>query len=259
MTTTSTYNSAGNLTQVTNSGSAPSVVSNDAQGQTSSMTDGTGTSSFSYDPFGELTSATSGAGKTVSYAYGADGQLTGITYPLPSGATWAPASSVSYSYDHDGRLSTVTDFNGNQIAITDGANGLPATQSLGPSGDTLNYSYDQTGSPSAIALEDSSGTTLQSFAYTDAPDGLILADTDTPLSANSPASYTYDPQGRLASMTPGSGSALSYSFDPSGDLTTLATGAAGQYNSAGELTQSTLSGPGTRSANSPPTPARPPP
>lgn len=49
----------------------------------------------------------------------------------------------------------------------------------------------------------------------------------------------------MVSTTPGSGSTRNYAFDPSGDLTTLPTGSTGQYNSAGELTQSTLSGTAT--------------
>jgi YD repeat-containing protein len=52
------------------------------------MTDATGTSSYVYDPFGELTSASNGANQTMGYGYIPDGQLTSITYPLPSGATW---------------------------------------------------------------------------------------------------------------------------------------------------------------------------
>jgi YD repeat-containing protein len=57
------------------------------------MTDATGTSSFVYDPFGEQTSAQNGAGQTTGYAYDADGNPAGVTYPLPSTATWATSAT----------------------------------------------------------------------------------------------------------------------------------------------------------------------
>lgn len=69
-----------------------------------------------------------------------------------------------------------------------------------------------------------------------------MTKTDTPSSSQSPAAYTYDGQGRVTSMTPGSGPALSYFFDPSGNLTTLPTGASGGYDHASELSSSVLSG-----------------
>jgi RHS repeat-associated protein len=135
----------------------------------------------------------------------------------------------------------VTDFNGHQITIGSTADGEPKSQTLGSSGDTITTSYDPIGSQSAITLKNSSST-QQSFTYSDAPSGNILSETDTPTSPQSPAGYTYDAQGRVTSMTPGSGSANNYGFDASSNLTTLPTGATGTYNNAGELTSSTLSG-----------------
>jgi RHS repeat-associated protein len=203
------------------------------------MADATGTSSYVYDSFGELTSCTSGAGKAVTYGYDADGDLTGVTYPLGS-PSWAATSTVGYTYDHAGTMTTVTDFNGNAITITPTADGLPATEALGSTGGTVTTSYDQTDSPASITLKSTGGTTLQSFTYADSPAGTILNETDTPTSAQSPAVYTYDAKGRITSMTPGTGSTLNYGFDASSDLTTLPTGASGTYDNAGELSSSTL-------------------
>jgi YD repeat-containing protein len=92
-----------------------------------------------------------------------------------------------------------------------------------------------------ISLSSASGT-LQSFTYSKAPAGNILTETDSPSSSGSPATYTYDPLGRVATLTPGSGTALGYGFDASGNLTTLPNGANGTYDDAGELTAATLSG-----------------
>jgi RHS repeat-associated protein len=263
-TTTSTYDPAGNMLTSTDpdgvittysytplnleatvsySGSSAHSVSYsyDADGNKTGMSDATGSTSYSYDPFGELTSTTNGAGQTTSYEYTPDGQVNSITYPLPSGATWATSDSVSYGFDNADRLTSVTDFNGNKITITDTADGLPTSQVLGPTGDTITTSYDNTDSPASITLENSSST-LQSFSYTDAPSGDILTETDTPSSPNSPATYTYDGQGRVTSMIPGSGSQLTYAFDASGNLTTLPNGATGTYDHADELTSAALSG-----------------
>jgi RHS repeat-associated protein len=204
------------------------------------MTDGTGTSSYTWDPFGELTSETDGAGQTASYDYEPTGDVAGITYPLPA-ATWATSHKVTFTYDEAGRLSAVTDFNGNKIAITDNSDDLPASIALGATGDTIATAYDATGSPSSISLSNGSST-LQSFAYSDAPSGDPLSETDTPASVHSPATYTYDGQDRIASMTPGSGTTSAFTFDPSSNLTLLPNGATGTYDNAGELTGSALSG-----------------
>ncbi|MGO8956657.1 MAG: phage tail tip lysozyme [Streptosporangiaceae bacterium] len=225
--------------------SAHSVsYSYDADGGRTAMTDATGSSSYQYDSFGELTSTTNGAGQVTGYGYNPDGQVTGITYPLPSTAGWATSDTVSYGYDNADQLNSVTDFNGHQITVGNTPDGLSNSVTLGSSGDTISTSYDPTDTPSAITLKNSTST-LQSFTYTDAPAGTILNETDTPSSPQTPAAYTYDPLGRVTSMTPGSGTRLSYGFDASGNLTTLPTGATTGttgYDKAGELTSSTLSG-----------------
>jgi RHS repeat-associated protein len=243
VTTTYTYTPASLKATVTYSGSSAHSVSYgyDADGSKTAMTDGTGSSSFIYDPFGELTSATNGAGQVTGYGYNADGQVSTVTYPLPASATWATSASVSYGYDIADRLTSVTDFNANKINIANTADGLPYTQALGSTGDTITATYDNTDAASALTLANSSST-LQSFTYSDAPAGNILSETDSPASPTSPAGYGYDAQGRVTSMVPGSGSPLNYGFDASGDLTTLPSGATGSYDKAGELTSSVLSG-----------------
>ena len=262
-TTTSTYNSSGDMltrtdpngvittwtytppnqpATVSYSGASAHAVSYtyDASGNRTAMTDATGSSSFTYDPFGELTSTQNGAGQVTGYGYSADGQVTGITYPLPAAATWATSSTVSYGYDNADLLSSVTDFNNHQISVGNNADGLTNSLGLGSSGDTITTTYDPTDTPSLVALKNATST-LQSFTYSDAPAGTILSETDTPAAPASPATYTYTAQGRVASMKPGTGTTLSYGFDPSGNLTTLPTGAAGTYDHDSELTSAVLS------------------
>jgi RHS repeat-associated protein len=244
VTTTWTYTSASLAASVSYSGgSAHSVTYGyDADGNRTSMSDATGSSSYGYDPFGELTSTTNGAGQVTGYGYNADGQASAVTYPLPSTATWASTRTVSYTYDNAGLLATVTDFNGQQIGIGDTADGSPNPVTLGSTGDTLATTYSATDTASAIALKNSGGTSLQSFSYSDSPAGTILSETDTPSSAQSPATYAYDAQGRVTSMTPGSGTTHTYGFDASSNLTTLPAAGTGSYDKNGELTSATLSG-----------------
>jgi RHS repeat-associated protein len=244
VTTTWTYTPLSLAATVSYSGGSAHSVSYgyDANGSKVSMSDATGSSSYSYDPFGELTSTTNGAGQVTGYGYNGDGQPLTITYPLPSAATWASTRTVSYTYDNAGQLTGVTDFNGQQIGIASTADGSPNSVTLGSTGDTLTATYSAADAASAIALKNGGGSTLQSFSYSDSPAGTILSETDTPSSALSPATYTYDAQGRVTSMTPGSGSAHSYGFDASSNLTALPAGGTGSYDKNGELTSATLSG-----------------
>ncbi len=242
VTQTNTYTPLDQLATVSYSDSTHSVsYGYDANGNRLSMVDASGTSSYGYDVFDELTSYENGAGKTVSYAYDADGDTTGVTYPLGSGASWASSDTVSYGYDDADELSSVTDFNGHTTTVGSTADGLPNSLSLGSSGDTVTTSYDPTDTPSLIKLANSS-TTLQQFSYSDVPSGAIGSETDTPSSSVSPAAYTYDAQNRVTQLTPGSESAHTYAFDASGNATTLPNGATGTYDYASELTAGAMSG-----------------
>jgi RHS repeat-associated protein len=243
ITTTLTYTPQNLTASVAYSGSSAHQVSYtyDANDNKTAMSDATGTSGFLFDPFGELASATNGAGQTTSYSYDADGDTTGITYPLPPEANWATSDTVSYGYDDADLLTSVTDFNGRQITLGNTSDGITDSEALGSTGDTITTSYDNTDNPSAVVLKNSSST-LQSFTYSDAPAGGILSEADAPASSESPASYSYDAQGRVTSMTLGDNSTANYGFDSSSNLTTLPNGAIGTYDNAGELTSSTLSG-----------------
>ena len=246
MTTTLTYTPAGQTASVSYSGASAHSVSYsyDAEGTMTQVTDATGTSTFTHNPFGELTSATNGARQVTGYGYDADGNTTSITYPLPATATWATSPTVTYSYDHADHLTGITDFNGKQLTISRTADGLPGSAILGATGDTITTGYDNTDSPTTIALKNSTST-LQSFGYSYSPAGTILSETDTPTSPRTPAAYSYDAQGRVTSMTPGSGAALNYGFDASSNLTTLPAGASASYDHASELTSSVSGGTAT--------------
>jgi RHS repeat-associated protein/uncharacterized repeat protein (TIGR02059 family) len=240
VTTTNTYTPLNQLATVGYSGSSAHSVSYgyDASGNRLSMSDASGSSSYVYDPFNELTSSQNGAGQTLTYSYNADGQTSGITYPLGAGASWATSDTVSYGYDNADELNSITDFNGNTISIGNTPDGLPNSLGLGSSGDTLSTTYDATDTPSDISL--GHGSTLLDLSYSDVPAGGISSETTTPTTSTSPAAYDYDAQNRVTQLTPGGGSTLNYAFDASGNLTTLPTNASGTYDNTSELTSSTL-------------------
>ncbi len=205
------------------------------------MSDTTGNSAYAYDPFNELSGYTNGAGKHVGYLYDPDGDLSTLTYPLGSGATWATSDSVTYGYDHADELNAITDFSGTTNSLTNTPDGLPHVLSLGATGDTITTTYDPTDNPSDIKLANGA-TTLQEFAYADTPSGTINNEADTPSSSLTPAAYDYNALGRVTQMTPGSTTVDNYGYDPSGNLTTLPTGASASYDDASELTSSNQTG-----------------
>jgi RHS repeat-associated protein len=245
MTTTYTYTPAGKEATVSYSGSAAHSITfgYDADGSKVSMADATGTTTNTYDPFGELTSTTNGHGQTTGYSYDADGNTTGIIYPLPSSATWATTATVGYTYDNASNLTAVTDFAGHAIGVTSNAAGLATQRTLGATGDTITTGYDNSNRTSSISLANSSGTTLQSLAYGDAPDGSILTETDSPTSAGTSKTYTYTAQDQLSSEA--NSGTDGYAYDASGSLTGLPGNATGSYDNAGELTSSAKSGTAT--------------
>ncbi len=236
VTGTDTYSPLNQLLSVSYTNGTPNVTySYDANGNLIAMVDGTGTTTNVYDPFDELTSTTDGGGDNTTYTYDLDGETTGITYPLGPYAWWTSSDAVAYTYDHADQLATVTDFNGHTSDVTENADGMTSALTLGSSGKTVNTVYAANNEPSTIEL--GTGSSYK-FAYSDAPAGNVVSETDTPSSSLSPADYAYNAQSQVTSDTPGTGSALNYAEDQSGNLTTLPTGASGTFDDASELTSS---------------------
>ncbi len=241
VTATKTYTPLNLLASVSfSNGTTGNTYTYDADNDEIGMTDASGTTTSVFDVYREQTSTTNGAGVTIEHAYDLDGYVYRVTYAL-GGATWDSTPTIIYQFDKADDITLVTDFNGNISRIGYTADGLPTTLRFGSSGPTVTTSYATNDAPTSITL--GNGSTLQEFAYSDAPEGNIVSETDTPSSSLSPADYTYDPQDRVTGDTPGSGSTKTYSEDRSSDLTTLPTGATGSYyGSSMELSSSVLSG-----------------
>ncbi|HVB45079.1 MAG TPA: RHS repeat-associated core domain-containing protein [Streptosporangiaceae bacterium] len=209
-TTSYAYDGSGRLIQTTspptiNGGpSQVTVGTYNSEGQLASETTGYGTSaastvSYCYDP----------AGHTTSVVY-ADGNTSGVaecetTSPWVINSSSYPTQAsyqTTYSYDSVGELVSVT---------------RPAT-SAAPSGAATSFTYDPTGNQ--LTATDPNGVTA-TMTYT--PAGNEASVTYSGSSAHS-ASYAFDANGNMTSMTDATGTSA-YSYDPFDELTSAENGA----------------------------------
>ena len=254
-----TYNAAGevtastdflgNATHFTYSGPFNRLASmTDANGNTTSYsyssagdllsatyTDGTASSS-TYDPEGDATSFLNANGQPIQYTYNASGQMTSETF--------SDGSSYSYTYDNYGNLITATDATGTTTFTYD-----PMTQLLTkvayPDSLSLTFTYNAAGQRTSMV--DQMGFTVN---YTYDQDGRLSTLTDG--SGNLIVTYTYDADGRLSLKTNGNGTYTTYQYDADGNVLHLINYAPGgavnsrfdyTYNALGlETTEDTLDG-----------------
>jgi RHS repeat-associated protein len=264
-TSTSTYDSAGNLATLTTVGgtatygydagdqltsityslpasgyaAAPNVsYGYDADGHRTSMTDGTGTTSYTYDTLDRLQSTTNGAGAVVSYGYDLDNEVTSIVYPGTS-------HTVTQAWDGAGREKSVTDWLSHTTNFSYDADGNLVTEAL-PNTTTITSTYDA--ADNVLSTKDALNSTptspFASFAYTYNADQQVQTETDTGTPAPTSETYGYDPLSRLQSS-----SSASYGYNASGDPTQLGS-ATQSFNAAHELTSQaqTITRVGTNSA-----------
>jgi RHS repeat-associated protein len=269
MTTTYTYTPAGQVSNESYSDSEHQVaLTYDVAGERLSMKDAASVSnsqsSYSYNPAGSLATATNEAGQTTSYGYDLLGDVTAVSYPLPSSATWATNDTVEYGFDQAQHLTSVTDFAGSTTTVANSADGQPSAVTLPTStAASVKTVYDNTDAPCVIALVPSgvSPTTcsagvpsgsLLGFSYTYKPNGAVDTETDMPSQSYEPSGYAYNAADRVTSLTPGTGTLQSYTTDASGNLTTLAANTEAVYKYGGELCWSATGNP-TGGCGSPPT------
>lgn len=217
-----TYDPAGNLTSMTQ-----------PDGNVPGATAGSFTTTYSYDAINELTSQTDAAGGLTSYGYDDVGNLTTITNPVENATPGNTTAWATYSYDLDHRVTAITDaagFTTSQAFDLDGfitsktdKNQKTTYFTLDPRGDltqvmvphdasgsnivfdTTQYVYDQAGNrikvitPRGVASGDANAFTRQT--QYDA-DNRIKAQLSAPVdSTSAETDYTYDPAGRLASVS----------------------------------------------------------
>ena len=216
------------------------------------MTDPRGkTTSYAYDPRGDLLTVTGPLGHATTYTYDLagnelsatdpDGNETTYTYDADNrvltetqGAGSPAATTSSFTYDPDGNELTYTDGLGSTTTYT--YNYLDElTSSKDALGNTTAYTYDPDGNRLTLANPENKTTTwaynpddqVSSVSYSDGsthavsytynPQGEVATMAD----GTGTSTYSYDNAGELLSYTNGAGATVSYGYDPDGNVTTL--------------------------------------
>ena len=225
-TTSNGYDAYGDQTSVTdpNGNETTSCFYVSSDGCASGAPDGGGAASMEYsttrpdtsaDPSGEVTATsylpggltgavTTPAGTTTT-GYDVAGDATSRTYSETASGYSTPAD-VTTTYNQDGSRHTMTDGTGTTTYAYDDAGdatseALVAGWGTGLADQTMGYAYDAAGQVGSI--------TYPSFGTTSDPT----------------ATYTYNNQGEMASMTDWSSNTVNFTYDPDGNETNQANAA----------------------------------
>jgi RHS repeat-associated protein len=221
-----TWNSSGQLTQVTQTDETSQSVPYSTHGQTRTW-------SYTYDTYGHLLTATGplGGTETITYTYNASGFLSSITNELGQVLTISSVDargqptvivdpngvSTDLAYDLLGRLTTVTVNPGANQAVTSISYDVVGdiTQITRPNGDYLQYSWNN--AQRLTAITDNLGNSIQ---YTRDNLGNVTArsieDPNNTLDLSQTA--TYDQLGRLLAFVGSATQTWTYAYDLTDNL-----------------------------------------
>jgi RHS repeat-associated protein len=164
---------------------------------------------YTYDSANDLLTETEGYGTsaavTTTYTYDADGNKLS----MENGAS----QTTTYAYNTLNQLVSTTDALGHTTTNTYDASGNMATQT-NPDGQTTTWSYN--GNNQVTQINYSDGTT-HSVAYTYNPNGYVATMTD----GSGTATATYNGADQLTAYQNGAGATVSYGYDANGNNTTL--------------------------------------
>ena len=196
------YNEAGELAKSLDALGNPTYFSYDANGNPTTITDALGDSfHYQYDSSGNMSSVTDPLGFTTLMSYTAAGDLASYTD--------ANDNVTRLSYTPSGTLSAISYPDGTQEQFT--LNNLGETTSIVQrNGQSISYTYDSNDNVTKETFADGSH---DDFTY----DGLgeMLTATDS----TGTTTFTYTPQGSLASVTYPNGQSLTYTYNSLGQLT----------------------------------------
>ena len=196
---TTTYDDLGQSTAVEDPRGHVTGYAYDRLGQLSTVTapDDSETS-YDYDQYGNRIARTDARNHTTSYTYDAVGQLLTETDPLDRTQT--------YTYDGFGNLATHTNARNQTISYQYyWGSSRPSVREHDGTQDT--FGYDDAGR--LTGFTDSTGTTALSYNSRG-----LLTGVDQP--GDDDYSYTYTPDGHVASRTYPSGAVISYTYTADG-------------------------------------------
>lgn len=249
-------------------------------GRSSGFLDGTYLSRWTYNEHGDQTAETTPAtpgypdGRTTTRAYtdGTEAAVGGGTTPagLLETSSDARGKTTSYAYTKAGDLARVTDPVGLVTEHTHDPLGrvtsTKVTSTAFPDGVTTSYTYDGRSQPRtetrpAVKNETSWVTHTPQAQHTYDPDGNLLTQTLVDLTGGDPnrvVTNTYDPRGRLETVTDPEGGIERFAYDATGARTSVTNKAATRhtytYSVRGDLETTTLKG-YTGNPNNPTPPA----
>jgi RHS repeat-associated protein len=238
-----TYNAQGQRTQSVDQDGFTINYSYDALGRLSQLTDGSGNPivQYTYNNLGQLTNKLNGNGTYSTYAYDANGNLTSeVNYA--GGAT--VNSSFTYTYNALNEQTSVTDAASNTTTYGYDATGQ-LTQVTLPGGQTIAYAYnaagDRTevitnGTPTSYASNaDNEITQVGSATYTYDANGNLHTVTDS----SGTSTYTYNDLNQLVSIQNPDGSVQTFQYSPLGFLVGTSTTSGGTNSQTNYLVDPT--------------------
>ncbi len=200
-TTSYTYDSAGDLTSVTDPNGNETTYTYDSSGNRLTATDPDGRETvWTYDDYHDVLTTTLPGGQVTTTTYNSDHAPTSVSRTLVG--TPDHTVTTSYTYEPDGQLATVTD----------------------PDGNTTNYGYDSAGDLTSVTDPDGNETT-----YTYDADGYRLtmvapkgnvAGADA---ADYTTTYTPDALGRDTEVEDPDGNHTETGYDGDGNIHTVET------------------------------------
>ncbi|HTG32899.1 MAG TPA: RHS repeat-associated core domain-containing protein [Thermoanaerobaculia bacterium] len=207
----------GRITQVIYPAQPAVSYAYDGNGNRISMTDQRGTTYYQYDRQNRLTGTFTPLDTNfipVFYGYDNAGHLTSLA--TPDGRT------LLYAYNADGQMARVTDGANVTTYTYDATSGRLASQTL-PNGITTTYTYDTDGRLTDVVHKSSSGALIMGFHYVLNTVGQKISVTKQTPSGSELTSYTYNARGFLKSVTYPDGKQVTYTYDAFGNRLSTTT------------------------------------
>jgi RHS repeat-associated protein len=202
-----TYNNLGLLTHKSFADSSSADYTYDARGNLLIATDATGTVTLTYNALDEIATRQDTAGHTLTNTYNSVGQRTQSVDQT--------GFTLNYTYNTQGRLAAVLDGTNTPIVqYTYNTNGLLTTEQ-NANGTTTKYGYDLNGNVTSIA-NSNGAVTNSDYAYTYDPVGRVSTMTTVGVTTT----YGYDLDGQLTSVTTPTRS-IQYAYDDAGNRTSV--------------------------------------
>lgn len=254
VTTTYSYDAAGNMISNTDPLGRVTRMAYDAADRLVRVTDpGGGVATYEYDALGRRTRAVDPKGHATTYEYDALGRLTREMDPL--------LNSTIYTYDAAGNQKSRTDAAGRRTKYAyDAMNRLTATTY--PNGTKVQSTYDSVGNRTSISDETGvysytydprnrptgetwPGNRTVGYEYDAAGNRIALFHPD-----GGKVQYTYDAAGRISSVTDRGGAITTYyAYDALGRPTRVShpngTGSTYAYDPIGRVTRTATTGTNT--------------